>query len=145
MDALSIITLILAVVFILEIVIMLLRLEVEKMLLLFPIIGVIFLSIAFVLNEYSDRYFTSLSEPAIFALVYGTIIIGVLLGLIGILVWFKGEKNSKGVLAQARSMDGVVGGVESEIRESERELTYFADELEEIRERTRSYESRGGK
>ncbi|MCW7075737.1 hypothetical protein DRN98_01310 [Methanosarcinales archaeon] len=145
MDALSIITLILIVVFVLEIVIMLLRLEVEKMLLLFPIIGVIFLSIAFVLNEYSDRYFTSLSEAAIFALVYGTIIIGVLLGLIGILVWFRGEKSSKGVLAQARTMDSVVGGVESEIREGERELAYFADELEEMRERTRSYELRGGK
>jgi hypothetical protein len=145
MDALSIIILILTVIFILEIAIMLLRLEVERMLLLFPIIGIIFLSIAFLLNEYRESYFKSLSEPAIFAITYGTLVVGVLLGLIGILVWFKGEKDAKGVLSQARSMDSEVGGIESDIREGERELAYFADEMEEMKARTRSYESRGGK
>ncbi len=145
MDTVSMITLILAGILLLEIVIVLLKLEVDKMLLLFPVLGTAFLTISYVLNEYDFDYFKSLSENAMLAMIYGTLIIGVLLGLICVLVWFKGNRGARAILSQAQTVEDVVGSVENDLREGERELTYFSDEMSEMREKVRTYESRGGK
>ncbi|VUT28287.1 MAG: hypothetical protein SYNGOMJ08_00856 [Candidatus Syntrophoarchaeum sp. GoM_oil] len=145
MDTISMITLILAGILLLEIVIVLLKLEVDKMLLLFPVLGTVFLAISYVLTEYNFDYFKSLSENAMLAMTYGTLIIGVLLGLICVLVWFKGNRGARAILSQAQTVEDVVGSVENDLREGERELTYFSDEMSEMREKVRTYESRGGK
>ena len=93
MEPTSIGILIVALLLIVEVVVMLLKLKVDKMLLLMPLIGVIFAVISFALNEYRDMFLSSLSGSTPYIVIYGILAAGVIFGVFAVAVWFKGEKE----------------------------------------------------
>ncbi len=142
MEPSSIGILIIAILLIIEVVVMLTKLKVDKMLLLMPVIGVIFAVISFALNEYRDKILSSLSDSASYAVIYITIAVGVVFGLFGVSVWFKGEKEARRLASAAKSIDSTVAGIESDIRGSGMELEHFDDEMSGIKKKVEDYESK---
>ena len=99
MEPLSIGILIVTILLIIEVVVMLIKLRVDKMLLLIPIIGVIFAVISFALNEYRDKLLSSLSGLASSVVIQVILAVGVIFGLFGVAVWFRGEKEAGRVIS----------------------------------------------
>jgi hypothetical protein len=131
MEPSSIGILIVTLVLIVEVVVMLVKLKVDKMLLLMPLIGVIFAAISFVLNEYR-------ATPYI--VIYVILALGVIFGLIGVAVWFKGEKEARKFTSAAKSIDSAVAGIESDIRGSGMEIEHFEEEMSSIKRKVDDYE-----
>jgi len=99
-EPLSIGILIVSILLIIEVVVMLTKLRVDKMLLLMPIIGVIFAVISFAVNEYRDKILSSLSGSASSAVIYVILAVGVIFGLFSVVaVWFRGEKKAGRVVS----------------------------------------------
>jgi len=142
MDTLGIVILIVAILLIIEAVVMLLKLAVDKMLLLMPLIGVVFSAISFALNEYKDKILHTLSDPALYAMLYVTLAAGVIFGLFGVAVWFKGDREARKLASAAKSIDSAVSGIESDIRGSEMEIEHFDDEMNTTKRKIEDYESR---
>jgi len=140
MEPSSIGLLIVAILLIIEVVVMLTKLKVDKMLLLMPVIGVIFAVISFVLNEY--REILPSSESAQNVVIYVTLAVGVILGLFSVAVWFKGEKEARRLASAAKGIDSAVAGIESDIRGSGMEIEHFDDEMSSIKKRVEDYESK---
>ena len=142
MEPLSIGILIVAILLVIEVVVMLTKLKVDKMLLLMPVIGVIFAVISFALNEYRDKILSSLSSSASHAVIYVILAVGVLFGLFSVVVWFKGEKEAIRLSSAAKSIDSTVAGIESDIRGSGIEIEHFDDEMSAIKTKVEDYESK---
>ena len=141
MEPLSIGILIVIMLLVLEVVMMLVKLKVDKMLLLMPVIGVIFAVMSFALNEYSDKIFTS-SPSAASYVIYVTLAVGVIFGLFSVAVWFKGEKEARRLASKVKSIDSAVAGIESDIRGSNKEIEHFGDEMSAIKTKMEDYESK---
>lgn len=142
MEPQSIGILIVVILLIIEVVVMLTKLKVDKMLLLMPVIGVIFAVISFALNEYRDKFLSSLSSSASHAVIYVILAVGVIFGLFSVVVWFKGEKEARRLSSTAKSIDSTVAGIESDIRGSEMEIEHFDDEMSAIKKKVEDYESK---
>ena len=142
MEPLSIGILIVAILLVIEVVVMLTKLKVDKMLLLMPVIGVIFAVISFALNEYRDKILSSLSGYASHAVIYVILAVGVLFGLFSVVVWFKGEKEARRLSSAAKSIDSAVSGIESDIRGSGVEIEHFDDEMSGIKTKVEDYETK---
>ena len=143
MEPSSIGILIVAILLIIEVVVMLTKLKVDKMLLLMPVIGVIFAVISFVLNEYRGEILSFLSDDFTQnVVIYITLAVGVILGLFSVAVWFKGEKEARRLSSAAKSIDSTVAGIESDIRASGMEIEHFDDEMSSIKKRVEDYESK---
>ena len=142
MESLSIGILVVVLLIIVEVVLMLIKLKVNKGLLLMPVIGVICATIAFVLNEYRDKILASLSESAALVVIYVLLVVGILFGVFGIVVWFKGEKEAKKIVSAAKGIDSAVAGIDSDIRGSEMEIEHFDDEMDAIKTKMADYESK---
>ncbi len=142
MEPASIGILIVAVLLIVEVVVMLLRLKVDKMLLLMLIIGVLFAVISFALSEYRDRFLSSLSGYAPSLVIYGLLAVGVILGLVGVAVWFRGEQEASKLSSAAKSIDSAIAGIESDIRGSGMELEHFEEEMSSIKSKVEDYETK---
>lgn len=142
MEPQSIGILIVVILLIIEVVVMLTKLKVDKMLLLMPVIGVIFAVISFALNEYRDKILSSLSRSASHAVIYVILAVGVIFGLFSVVVWFKGEKEARRLSSTAKSIDSTVAGIESDIRGSEMEIEHFDDEMSAIKKKVEDYESK---
>ncbi|MEA1957074.1 MAG: hypothetical protein U9N01_01795 [Euryarchaeota archaeon] len=142
MEPLSIGILIVVILLIIEVVVMLTKLKVDKMLLLMPVIGVIFAVISFALHEYRDKILSSLSSSASHAVIYVILAVGVIFGLFSVVVWFKGEKEARRLSSTAKSIDSTVAGIESDIRGSEMEIEHFDDEMSAIKKKVEDYESK---
>lgn len=142
MEPQSIGILIVVILLIIEVVVMLTKLKVDKMLLLMPVIGVIFAVISFALNEYRDKILSSLSSSASHAVIYVILAVGVIFGLFSVVVWFKGEKEARRLSSAAKSIDSTVAGIESDIRGSEMEIEHFDDEMSAIKKKVEDYESK---
>lgn len=141
MEPLSIGILIVIMLLVMEVVVMLVKLKVDKMLLLMPVIGVIFAVISFALNEYSGKIFTSSPSAAPYV-IYITLAGGVLFGLFSVAVWFRGEKEARRIVSAAKSIDSAVAGIESDIRGSNMEIEHFGDEMSAIKTKMEDYESK---
>ena len=113
MEPTSIGILIVALVLIVEVVVMLLKLKVDKMLLLMPLIGVIFTVVSFALNEYRDKVLSSLSGTTQSIVIYGLLAVGVIFGVFAVAVWFKGEKEARKLTSAAKSIDSAIAEIES--------------------------------
>ena len=142
MEPSSIGILIIALLLIIEVVVMLTKLKVDKMLLLMPVLGAIFATMSFALNEYRDKILSSLSGSASYAVTYVILASGIAFGLFGVLVWFKGEKEVRRLVSAAKSIDSTITGIESDIRGSEREIEHFDDEMSGIKKKVDYYESK---
>jgi H+/Cl- antiporter ClcA len=142
MEPASIGILIVAVLLIVEVVVMLLRLKVDKMLLLMLIIGVLFAVISFALNEYRDQVLSTLSGYVPYLVIYGLLAVGVILGLVGVAVWFRGEKEASKLSSAAKSIDSAIAGIESDIRGSGMELEHFEEEMSSIKSKVEDYETK---
>ncbi len=142
MEPLSIGILIVAILIVMEVVVMLLKLKVDKMLLLMPVIGVIFATMSFALNEYRDMIISSLSDSASSIVIYVTLAVGVIFGLFGVTVWFRGEKGASKLVLDAKKIDSTVAGIESDIRGSNLEIDHFDDEMSAIKAKIADYESK---
>jgi len=142
MEPLSIGILVVVLLIIVEVVLMLIKLKVDKGLLLMPVIGVICATIAFVLNEYRDKILASLSESAALVVIYVLLAVGILFGVFGIVVWLKGEKAAKKIASAAKAIDSAVAGIDSDIRGSEMEIEHFDDEMDAIKTKMTDYESK---
>ncbi len=142
MEPLSIGILIVVALLILEVVVMLLKLKVDKMLLLMPLIGVIFAVISFVLNEYREQALASLSGSTPQIVIYGILAVGVIFGLFGVAVWFRGEKEARRLASAAKSIDSAVAGIESDIRGSGMEIEHFDEEMSTIKAKVEDYETK---
>lgn len=142
MEPQSIGILIVVILLIIEVVVMLTKLKVDKMLLLMPVIGVIFAVISFALNEYQDKILSSLSSSASHAVIYVILAVGVIFGLFSVVVWFKGEKEARRLSSAAKSIDSAVSGIESDIRGSGMEIEHFDDEMSAIKTKVEDYESK---
>lgn len=142
MEPLSIGILIVVALLIVEVVVMLLKLKVDKTLLLLPLIGVIFAVIAFVLNEYREQVFSSLSGSTPQILIYVMLAVGVIFGLFGTVVWFRGEKEARRLASAAKSIDSAVAGIESDIRGSGIEIEHFDEEMRAIKTKVEDYETK---
>jgi len=142
MEPQSIGILIVALLLIIEVVVMLTKLKVDKMLLLMPLIGVIFAVIAFALNEYRDKILSALSGSAQNVVIYVILAVGAILGLFSVAVWFRGEKEAKRLASAAKSIDSAISGIESDIRGSETEIEHFDDEMSSVKAKIEDYESR---
>jgi hypothetical protein len=142
MEPLSIGILIVVALLILEVVVMLLKLKVDKMLLLMPLIGVIFAVISFVLNEYREQVLSSLSGSTPQIVIYVIVAVGVLFGLFGVAVWFRGEKEARRLASAAKSIDSAVAGIESDIRGSGMEIEHFDEEMSTIKAKVEDYETK---
>lgn len=142
MEPLSIGILVVILLIIVEVVLMLIKLKVDKGLLLMPVIGVICATIAFVLNEYRDKILASLSESAALVVIYVLLAVGILFGVFGIVVWLKGEKEAKKIASAAKGIDSAVAGIDSDIRGSEMEIEHFDDEMDAIKTKMTDYESK---
>jgi len=142
MEPLSIGILIVVILLVIEVMVMLVKLKVDKMLLLMPVIGVIFATMSFALNEYSDKIFSTLSGAAPYVVIYVTLAGGVIFGLFGVAVWFKGEKEARRLASAAKSIDSAVAGIESDIRGSNMEIEHFDDEMSGIKTKIADYESK---
>lgn len=139
MEPLGIVILIVIMLLVIEVVVMLLKLKVDKMLLIMPVIGVIFAVMSFALNESRDKILSSLSGAAPYV-IYVTLAGGVLFGLFGVAVWFKGEKGARRVISAAKSIDSAIAGIESDIRGSNMEIEHFDDEMSSIKTKIEDYE-----
>jgi len=142
MELQSIAFLVVASVLAVEVVLMLTRMKVDKMLLLMPITGVILAALAFALNEYREKLLSSLSESARSVVIYVIVAMGIILGLMGIVIWLRGEKEAKKLVATARSIDSAVTRMESEIRGSGVEIEHFDEEMSDIKRKISDYEAR---
>ncbi|HDS45110.1 MAG TPA: hypothetical protein ENN68_03300 [Methanomicrobia archaeon] len=142
MDPTSIGILIVVLLLIVEVVVMLLKLKVDKMLLLIPLIGVVFAVISFALNEYRDQALASLSGYASNIVIYSILAVGVIFGLFGVAVWFKGEKEARKLSSAAKSIDSAVAGIESDIRGSGMEIEHFEEEMGSIKAKVEEYEKK---
>jgi len=142
MEPSSIGILIIVILLIIEVVVMLTKLKVDKLLLLMPITGVILAVISFGLNEYRDKILSSLSDSASYAVIYVLLAAGVISGLFGVAVWFKGEKEARRLSSAAKSIDSAVAGIESDIRGSGMEIEHFDDEMSGIKKKVEDYESK---
>jgi len=142
MEPQSIGILIVVILLIIEVVVMLTKLKVDKMLLLMPVIGVIFAVISFALNEYRDKFLSSLAGSASHAVIYVILAVGVIFGLFSVVVWFKGEKEARRLSSAAKSIDSAVSGIESDIRGSGMEIEHFDDEMSAIKTKVEDYESK---
>lgn len=142
MDPSSIGILIVALLLIVEVVVMLLKLKVDKMLLLMPLIGVIFVVISFALNEYREEVLSSLSGSAPYIVISVILALGVIFGLIGVAVWFKGEKEARKLTSAAKSIDSAIAGIESDIRGSGMEIEHFEEEMSSIKRKVEDYETK---
>lgn len=141
-ELLSIGILIVAILLIVEVVVMLVKLKVDKMLLLMPVIGVIFALIAFALNEYRDKILSSLSGSAADIVIYVMLAVAIILGLFSIVMWFRGEKEARELALAAKKIDSTVSGIESDIRSSGIEIDHFDDEMSSIKTKVDDYESK---
>ncbi len=141
-ELLSIGILIVAILLIVEVVVMLVKLKVDKMLLLMPVIGVIFALIAFALNEYRDKILSSLSGSAADIVIYVMLAVAIILGLVSIVMWFRGEKEARELALAAKKIDSTVSGIESDIRSSGIEIDHFDDEMSSIKTKVDDYESK---
>ncbi len=142
MDPTSISILIVALLLIVEVVVMLLKLKVDKMLLLMPLIGVVFAVVSFALNEYRDLVLSSLSGYAPNILIFGILAVGVLFGLFGVVVWFRGEQEAKKLSSAAKSIDSSIAGIESDIQGSGIEIEHFEEEMGSIKAKVEDYEQK---
>jgi len=142
MEPQSIGILIVVILLIIEVVVMLTKLKVDKMLLLMPVIGVIFAVISFALNETRDKILSSLEPPVQNIVIYVTVAVGVIFGLFSVVVWFKGEKEARRLSSAAKSIDSAVSGIESDIRGSGMEIEHFDDEMSGIKKKVEDYESK---
>ena len=141
-ELLSIGILIVAILLIVEVVVMLVKLKVDKMLLLLPVIGVIVALIAFALNEYRDKILSSLSGSAADIVIYVMLAVAIILGLLSIVMWFRGEKEARELAFAAKKIDSTVSGIESDIRSSGIEIDHFDDEMSSIKTKVDDYESK---
>ena len=142
MEPLSIGILIVVTLLIVEVVVMLLKLKVDKMLLLMPLIGVLFAIISFVLSEYREEVLSSLSGSTPDIVIYGILAVGVLFGLFGVAVWFRGEKEARRLASAAKSIDSAIAGIESDIRGSGMEIEHFDEEMSSIKTKVEDYETK---
>ncbi|MBN1456109.1 MAG: hypothetical protein JW945_07665 [Methanomicrobia archaeon] len=142
MDPTSIGILIVVLLLIIEIVVMLLKLKVDKMLLLMPLIGVVFAVISFALNSYRDRLLSSLSGYAPSIVIYGILAVGVIFGLVGVAIWFRGEKEARKLASTAKSIDSAIAGIESDIRGSGMDIERFEEEMGSIKTKVEEYETK---
>jgi hypothetical protein len=142
MDPTSIGILIVVLLLIVEVVVMLLKLKVDKMLLLMPLIGVVFAVISFALNSYRDLLLSSLSGYAPYIAIYGILAVGVIFGLFGVAVWFKGEKEARKLTSAAKSIDSSIAGIESDIQGSGMEIEHFEEEMGSIKAKVEEYEKK---
>jgi uncharacterized protein YacL len=142
MEPLNIGILIVVILLAVEVVVMLLWLKVDKMLLLMPVIGMIVAVIAFVLNMWPDKILSSLPEPAPLIVVSVMLVVSLILGLFGVTVWAKGEKEARRIAYTERGIDSAVSGIESDVSGGGRELEHFDDEMSEIKSKVDDYESR---
>jgi len=140
MEPLSIGILIVIMLLVLEVAVMLVKLKVDKMLLLMSVIGVIFAVISFALNETRGKI--PLSDSASSIVIYVTVAAGVILGLFSVAVWFRGEKEARRIVSAAKSIDSAVAGIESDIRGSNMEIEHFGDEMSAIKTKMEDYESK---
>jgi hypothetical protein len=142
MDPTSIGILIVVLLLIVEVVVMLLKLKVDKMLLLMPLIGVVFAVISFALNSYRDLLLSSLSGYTPYIAIYGILAVGVIFGLFGVAVWFKGEKEARKLTSAAKSIDSSIAGIESDIQGSGMEIEHFEEEMGSIKAKVEEYEKK---
>jgi hypothetical protein len=142
MEPSSIGILIVATLLIVEVVLLLVKAKVDKMLLLMTAIGVIFAIISFVLNEYREMLLSSLSGSVPYIVIYGILAVGVLLGLFGAAVWFRGEKEARKLTSTVKGIDSAVAGIESDIRGSEMEIEHFDEEMSTIKSKVEEYETK---
>jgi hypothetical protein len=142
MEPASIGILIVAVLLIVEFVVLLLKLKVDKMLLLMPLIGVLFAVISFALNEYRDQVLSSLSGYTPYIAIYGLLAVGIIFGLFGVAVWFMGEKEAKKLASAAKGIDSAIAGIESDIRGSGMEIEHFEEEMGSIKTKVEDYEAK---
>ncbi|RCV63762.1 hypothetical protein C5S53_12325 [Methanophagales archaeon] len=142
MEPLNIGILIVVILLVVEIVVMLLWLKVDKMLLLMPVIGVVLAVIAFVLNAWQDKILSSLPEPAPIIVISVILLVGLIMGLFGVSIWFKGEKEAKRLVSTEKGIDSAVSGIESDVGGGGMELEHFDDEMGEIKTKVDDYESR---
>lgn len=142
MEPLSIGILVVVLLIVVEALVMLVKFKVDKTLLLMPIAGLICAIIAFVLNEYRDEILVSLDSSVQDVVIYVLLVVGVILGLLGLVIWFKGEKEAKKIIDTAKSIDSAVAGIDSDMRGSEMELEHFDDEMGAIKEKVTDYESK---
>nr|QNO54021.1 hypothetical protein KFAGBJAM_00002 [Methanosarcinales archaeon ANME-1 ERB6] len=142
MEPLSIGILVVAILLVIEVVVMLTKLKVDKILLLMPVIGVILVAMSFALNEYRDKILSSLSGYASLAVIYVTLVVGVIFGLFSVVIWFKGEKEARRLVSTAKSIDSAVAGIESDIRGSGMDIEHFDDEMSSIKAKVEDYESK---
>lgn len=142
MEPSSIGILIVALLLIVEVVVLLLKLKVDKMLLLMPLIGVLFAVISFALNEYRDMFLSSLSGSTPYIVIYGLLVVGVIFGLFGVAVWFKGEKEARKLTSAAKSIDSAITGIESDIQGSGMEIEHFEEEMGAIKTKVEDYETK---
>jgi uncharacterized protein YacL len=142
MEPLNIGILIVVILLVVEIVVMLLWLKVDKMLLLMPVIGLVLAVIAFVLNAWQDKILSSLPEPAPIIVISVILLVGLIMGLFGVSIWFKGEKEAKRLVSTEKGIDSAVSGIESDVSGGGMELEHFDDEMGEIKTKVDDYESR---
>jgi len=142
MEPTSIGILIVALLLIVEVVVMLLKLKVDKMLLLMPLIGVLFAVISFALNEYQDMFLSSLSGSTPYIVTYSILVVGVIFGLFAVAVWFKGEKEARKLTSAAKSIDSAIAGIESDIQGSGMEIEHFEEEMGAIKAKVADYETK---
>lgn len=142
MEPLSIGILVVVLLIVVEALVMLVKFKVDKTLLLMPIAGLICAIIAFVLNEYRAEILVSLDSSVQDVVIYVLLAVGVILGLLGLVIWFKGEKEAKKIIDTAKGIDSAVAGIDSDMRGSEMELEHFDDEMGAIKEKVTDYESK---
>lgn len=142
MEPLSIGILVVVLLIVVEALVMLVKFKVDKTLLLMLIAGLICAIIAFVLNEYRDEILVSLDSSVQDVVIYVLLVVGVILGLLGLVIWFKGEKEAKKIIDTAKGIDSAVAGIDSDMRGSEMELEHFDDEMGAIKEKVTDYESK---
>lgn len=142
MEPLSIGILVVVLLIVVEALVMLVKFKVDKTLLLMPIAGLICAIIAFVLNEYRAEILVSLDSSVQDVVIYVLLVVGVILGLLGLVIWFKGEKEAKKIIDTAKGIDSAVAGIDSDMRGSEMELEHFDDEMGAIKEKVTDYESK---
>ena len=142
MEPSSIGILIVATLLIVEVVVMLVKAKVDKMLLFMPAIGAIFAITAFALNEYREKLLSSLSGSTPYIVIYVILAVGILLGLLSVVVWFRGEKEAKKLTSTVKGIDSAVAGIESDIRGSEMEIEHFDEEMSSIKSKVEEYETK---
>ncbi len=142
MEPFSIVILIVACVMIVEVLLLLVRLKVEKVLLLMPGAGAVLEFVAFALYEYRDKLLSPVSESVRPVIIYLVLVAGIVLGMISIVIWLRGEREAKSLISAAKSIDGAVTRIESEVQSSGMEIEHFDEEMGDIKKKIADYESR---